>query len=417
MILEKSTEQLTPDQAQAWKLLMSADNVFLTGEAGSGKSFLIRQYMRFKSDRTFPMLASTGAAAVLVGGRTFHSFMGLGIMEGGVEATVARALKDRRLVQRLEKAEGFIVDEVSMLSGATLQAAELICQGARKSREPWGGLRVIAVGDFAQLPPVTRFHSPRDWAFTNYVWEKSNFRGALLKQNMRIGEQFFLQVLNSIRRGEVNTPVIEFLNERQEFASDDFIGTRLFPRREQTDQFNHKELHQLRGELVVFPALFSGAERFVSQLKRNSPLPDELHLKIDALVMLRQNDPKMRWVNGSTGYVRNIEKHQISVELLNGRVVEVEPATFSLLNAEGVAVAAVTNFPMTLAYATTIHKAQGMTIDRLMVSLDRLWEPGQAYVALSRVVDPMGLCVQSWQQQSIRTDPMVQEFYQNLENP
>lgn len=407
--------QFTEDQQTAWDLLCSGQNVFLTGEAGSGKSYLIKQFMKAQDPKKLPILASTGAAAVLVGGRTFHSFMGLGIMEGGLHATVARALEDRRVRKRLKQAEGFVVDEVSMLSGPTLQAAEKICQQARETLAPWGGLRVIAVGDFAQLPPIQQGGSAkRSWAFLDPVWTTTNFKTVVLKQNMRTGDKEFLSILNHVRRGEVNARVETFLNIKKNQAEDAFEGTRLFPLRRQTDEYNLRQLEKLPGELMKFPAVYTGNEKSIEQLKKHSPLPDELHLKLNVLVMLRQNDPKMRWVNGSTGYVRKIEKDHMTLELLNGRTVEIEPMTFSLLNAEGVAAAAVTNFPITLAYAATIHKAQGMTLDRLMVNLNALWEPGQAYVALSRVVDPNGLRIEAWQPESIKSDPLVEKFYQEL---
>jgi ATP-dependent DNA helicase PIF1 len=403
----------TDDQKRAWDLLQSTENVFITGEAGSGKSYIIRHFMKGKDLKKFPVLASTGAAAVLVGGRTFHSFMG-----GGIDATVTRALEDRRVRKRLKQAEGFIVDEISMLSGPTLQAAERICQMVRESYEPWGGLRVVAVGDFAQLPPVQngfgKNNAPKSWAFLDSVWQKTKFQSVVLKQNMRSGDGEFLAILNDIRRGQVNDRVEAFLNRKQSDNDDFFEGTRLFPRRNQTDAFNSGELDKLPGEMICFPAVYSGNEKSIDQLKKHSPLPEELYLKLNALVMLRQNDQKLRYVNGSTGYVRKISKEEIEIELLTGRTITIEPVSFTLLNAEGVSMASVTNFPITLAYAATIHKAQGMTLDRLMVNLNALWEPGQAYVALSRVIDPKNLRIEAWQPQSIKADPVVEQFYSNL---
>jgi ATP-dependent exoDNAse (exonuclease V) alpha subunit len=413
--------QFTDDQVRAWDLLLSDKNVFITGEAGSGKSFIIRHFMRGKDLKSFPVLASTGAAAVLIGGRTFHSFMGLGIMEGGVEATVRRSLQDKRIKKRLKQATGFIVDEISMLSGQTLQAAEQICQLARESEAPWGGLRVIAVGDFAQLPPIqnsftrgSESQSSKAWAFLDDVWEKTNFHSVVLKQNMRSDDGEFLSILNDIRKGHMNDRVETFLNQKRVSSEDFFEGTRLFPRRNQTDAFNAKELEKLPGELFRFPTIYSGQDRSIEQLKKHSPLPEELLLKDNAMVMLRQNDPKLRWVNGSTGFVRDIKKFEITIELLKGKIITVEPTTFSMLNADGISMASVTNFPLSLAYAATIHKAQGMTLDRLMVNLNALWEPGQAYVALSRVIDPKNLRVEAWQPQSIKADPVVEKFYQSL---
>ena len=154
--------------------LGGAENVFVTGAAGSGKSFLIERFLRAvaASDEALPVLASTGAAAILVGGRTFHSFFGLGILQGGHQATVDRALKNKRLARRLKKARGVMIDEISMLSGQTLRAAEEIARRALDPERPWGGLRMIAIGDFAQLPPVSN-QGVRDWAFLDPTLDRT----------------------------------------------------------------------------------------------------------------------------------------------------------------------------------------------------------------------------------------------------
>jgi ATP-dependent DNA helicase PIF1 len=410
----KPNFNFTEDQNHAWDLLHGNRNVFVTGEAGSGKSYVIRHFMKGKSLKKIPILASTGAAAVLVGGRTFHSFMGLGIMEGGLDATINRALDDRRVRKRLTQAEAIIIDEISMLPGPTLQAAEMICKAARNNLDPWGGLRIIAVGDFAQLPPIQPQRTERQWAFLDPVWHLTNFKTIVLKQNMRSGDSEFLTILNDIRLGKVTDRVEQFLNRKLVDHDDHFEGTRLFPLRKHTDAYNEQELAKLPGELFRFPAQYSGQQKSIEQMRKHSPLPEELLLKLDALVMLRQNDPKMRWVNGSTGYVRKIDSENILIELLNRRMIEVAPAEFSLYNAEGIVMAGVKNFPITLAYAATIHKAQGMTLDRLMVNLKSLWEPGQAYVALSRIVDPTHLRIEAWQPESIKADPIVEKFYESL---
>lgn len=149
-------------------------------------------------------------------------------------------------------------------------------------------------------------------------------------------------------------------------------------------------------------------------MKKYSPLPEELKLKEGALVMLRQNDPRGRWVNGSTGTLRAVGDETLIIDLLSGPRIEIEKTTFSLLDAEGKVRAAVTNYPVILAWAATIHKSQGMTLDRLAVDLGDLWEPGQAYVALSRITNPDNLWLTSWQEKSVRADPVVTQFYEEM---
>lgn len=407
---------LTPCQASAQQLLEGADNVFITGGAGSGKSFLIRHFLRAKDTREFPILASTGAAAVLVGGRTFHSFFGLGIMEGGVDASIEKAVKNRQVVRRLKKISGFIVDEVSMLSGATLRAAEAIARRSRGSDEPWGGLRVVAVGDFAQLPPVERGSSSsrRGWAFLDPVWELTGFRTRHLLTQTRCLDEEFMLILAAIREGIVSRDVKDYLDRHTRPTSDDFDGTRLFPRRDETERFNLRKLEELSADLHKFETIYSGDSRALETLKKYAPVPDMLALKEGALIMLRQNDPQQRWVNGSQGHVTRIRPDTLTIELLNGRWIEIEKASFSMLNADGDPVAVAVNFPISLAWASTIHKAQGATLDRMAVNLSQLWEPGQAYVALSRLRRGEDLSIERWEPRSIRVDQRVMSFYRSL---
>ena len=409
---------LTPQQQIAYNFMSTGENVFLTGEAGSGKSFLIREFMKDKSPKEFPILASTGAAAVLVGGRTFHSFFGLGIMEGGPEQTIERALKDRRVIKRLQEVKGVIIDEISMISGTTFMVAEEIARMARGKDEPWGGLQVIAVGDFAQLPPVEVGGNPlkKNWAFIQRTWKHTNFIPFQLTKNLRTNNEDFLTVLNYVRRGEVPSLVSDFLNQRKKNPKSELKNiTRLYPRRYQTESYNKKRLEELEAELHVFPSIFWGKERAIQQLKKHSPLAEKIELKQQALVMLRSNDPIGRWVNGTTGWIEEFKEDHIFVRLKESNaLVKVEPMTFSLLDAEGEPVASVTNYPLSLAYSTTIHKAQGMTLDGAIINLKSLWEPGQAYVALSRVKDPKSLYIEDWSASSIKTDPMVMKFYEHV---
>lgn len=401
---------LSSDQDQALALLRSGENVFLSGGAGSGKSFLVRHFIREMDPKTMPLLASTGAAAVLIGGRTFHSFFGLGIMDGGPAATLERALMDKRLLRRVQRIEGFIIDEISMISGQTLAIAEEISRKAKGSSLPWGGLRVIAVGDFAQLPPVTR-QGPRDWAFLHPVWGETGFQSQFLSLNHRVQDKEYLSVVQDVRFGKVTPQVQEYLNSRTVEHDEEDEAIRLFPRREQSEKFNQLRLTQLSGKAHEYLAVYFGEDRFVESLKRNSPVPEKLVLKEGAVVMFVQNDPTRRWVNGTRGTVVDLDEQKLIVQLKNGRDVELERSLFSLQDAEGKVMASVLAYPVVLAYATTIHKSQGATLDKLWVDLSALWEPGQAYVALSRLPFGTGLHLLRWSPRSIIIDPKVAQFY------
>ena len=407
---------LTSCQTSALDKLMREGNVFLTGAAGTGKSYLLDQYLKGKGSDDFPIVASTGAAAVIVGGRTFHSFFGLGIMEGGIEMAVAKALRSKKVHQRLLRASCVIIDEVSMLSGITLMAAEMVARRARGRDEPWGGLRVIVVGDFAQLPPVTPGMQTKDWSFVHPVWEQSDFEPALLSTVMRTQDTEFLEILNFIRDGIVNDRVRRFLDAHTESSDDLLDATRLYPHRAQAEQYNLQRLEALPGKHMTVETIYAGDEKYKDSAKRNLPIPDILKLKVSALIMMRRNDVsgEGKFVNGSLGHVHGIDDDILHVRLLNGDDLEVEKYKFSTLDGDGNEVMSAWNFPVSLAYATTIHKAQGATLDRMIVDLHQLWEPGQAYVALSRVRSGDGLMIERWSSSSIRADALVTSFYDSL---
>lgn len=404
---------LSSEQEHALDILRSGENVFLTGGAGSGKSYLIRHFMNELDPKQTPILASTGAAAVLLGGRTFHSFFGLGIMEGGVDATYERCCKDHRLLNRLKKVEGVIIDEISMIPGAALMIAEALSQKARDSKLPWGGMRVISVGDFAQLPPVTR-SGPRDWAFLNETWPRSGFQICQLSHNQRVQDNHFLDVLADVRYGKVTSRVFDFLSEKVRPHDEEDTGTRLFGRRDMSENFNQKKLGEINETEVTIDSIYLGAEKFIETLMKMAPVPQKLTLKIGCRVIFLQNDPQKRWINGTRGTVTKIELDKITVRKDHGREVNVDKTTFSLQDAEGNVTATVIQFPLTLAYATTIHKSQGATLDEVWCDLRSLWEPGQAYVALSRLRSAEGLKLVGWNPRSIIVDPKVLEFYQSI---
>jgi ATP-dependent exoDNAse (exonuclease V) alpha subunit len=406
---------LSTCQEKALAKFDSSHNIFLTGVAGSGKSYLINEFLRDKDPKEYPILASTGAAAILLGGRTFHSFFGLGIMEKGVEDTVQFALKNANVKRRLKKAILVVIDEVSMLPGEALDAAEKIARGARRNDSPWGGLRVVVVGDFAQLPPVSQNNREKPWAFRHPVWSFSEFVPAILHSIQRTQEEYFLKILNAVRIGEISSDVEDFLQERADGFNPDFSGTRLFARKDATDRYNLQRLAEISAPEEKFATDYWGIDRFVEALKRQAPIGDVITLKEGAFVMLRQNDMMGRWVNGSLGTYRGRDREEkLVIELLSGVKVRVEKTTFALSDGEGDITATARNYPVNLAWGSTIHKAQGATFDRLSVDLRNLWEPGHAYVALSRVRSSEGLFVEGWTRNSFRVSPEVVGFHKEI---
>jgi len=408
---------LTPSQEEGIQILeKSQTNVFLTGGPGTGKSFLLQEYLN-RADEEIPVVASTGAAAILVGGRTFHSFFSLGILQGGPDQAIAKAIKNSGLRSRLRNLKTLVIDEISMLSLEAFDTAERLARQVRQSDLAWGGVRIIAAGDFAQLPPISPDRN-KAWCFRAPAWRRSQFKKVTLKEVKRTEDADFLEVLEEIRWGRVTDRVRDFLDSRialsEELESD---VPHLFPRRNQTDAYNKNRLELLHEPLKTFETEYSGDPFGIERLKRDAPVPELLELKKGALIMMRINDPRQRFINGTVGHILEILDEVLIIEA-RGRRLEIDPFTFSWLNADGEEAATARNFPVSLAYASTIHKVQGATLERLHADLSSLWEPGQAYVALSRARTAASLTIARWGTSSIKADPMVQAFYEDrLEEP
>lgn len=413
--------KLNPDQEKAMAVLKGPDNVFLTGEAGTGKSFVLQQFIK-ESDMHVDILATTGAAALIIDGRTFHSFFCLYKFDAGVDGMVSAALNNRRMCKRVAEAECIVIDEISMMDQKTMAAGEYIARITRGNDLPWGGLKVIAVGDFLQLPPVDPSKAkdaPISWVFDGEAWAKSNFVNCNLSEVVRTEDKDYLAVLQKVRQGICDEEVISFLNARAigEDEAGKVEGTRLYPVRAWVDEYNKRQLDALKGDIITFETKYFGDPDPVFKLKKNAPIRDNIELKEGALVMIRENDPDgfpYRYVNGSLGHFRKDRGDVLEIELLDGSTVGIRQREYHSRNGDGDIVATAQNFPINLAWASTIHKAQGATMDCCVVDLSYLWEPGQAYVALSRTRKAKDLFVMKWKPESIFADGRVREFYSSM---
>ena len=303
--------------------------------------------------------------------------------------------------------------------GNTLWAAEQIARKVRGNSTPWGGLKIIAVGDFFQLPPVTRSDQARDWVFRHPVWTESEFQTVALKEVMRTQDQEFLEALNEVRTASISPKTDQFFQAKvsPELPSStdteaEFVGTRLYPRNAQADSFNQRKLNALNEPLFEFKTeYYAKNAEDIERAKPYFSFPEVLSIKKGAFVMMTNNDPGWLWHNGTTGHVKEISPTEVMVEKLNGREVCVKIVALDYLDANGDVLVTARNFPLRLGYAVTIHKAQGMTLDRLRTDLSGAWEHGQAYVALSRVKSSEGLSLMSWNRSAVVVDPAVMSFY------
>jgi ATP-dependent DNA helicase PIF1 len=411
---------LNQSQALAMEKLNRSRNVFLTGAAGTGKSHVIREYMK-NSTKESAVLATTGMAAIILNGRTFHSFFSLWDFNSPFQRMVGSALQNRKMQSRVQRTDEIIIDEVSMLDERTMKAGEEIARKVRESSLPWGGMRVIAVGDFCQLPPVDpgrQRGQAVDWVFDTEVWHQSGFEMVQLTEIMRTGDTAFMGILNKVRRGIVDDEVRAFMHARTvtEQQAEHIEGTRMFARRDEVTAYNKRRMDLIDAPVETFTANISmhvmfDIEKARAKLLANMPVDETIELKPGALVMIRKNNLDEGYANGSLGHYRKQAGSSLVVELLDGGEVMIEPMEFTLKDGDGKIQALAMQYPLQLAWASTIHKVQGATMDVVVADISRLWDSGQAYVAMSRTKTAEGFHVINWSEGSVIADDRILSFY------
>lgn len=374
-------------QDVALSILKTGVNVFLTGQPGSGKTYTVNKYIEYlRSHRIEPAItASTGIAATHIGGVTIHSWSGIGIKKSLSPQDLALLKKNSRLVSRVKKTHVLIIDEISMLDASVLTTVDLALKELRVCSSPFGGIQVVFVGDFFQLPPVSRQgEDPVHFAFDSSAWEEADPVICYLEEQYRQEDEELLSILRAIRNGEVTTDTFETLSSRIE-ESHSHKYTRLYSHNINVDKLNDERISGISGDEVKFYMRSSGAPLLIEQLKRGCLSPEVLVLKIGAQVMFTKNSFDIGYVNGTLGEVVGFsEDENPIVKIRSGRRIEVTPDEWTIADGERV-LATIAQIPLRLAWAITVHKSQGMTLDGAIIDLSKAFEYGQGYVALSRV--------------------------------
>lgn len=378
----------------------AGENTFLTGPAGSGKSHNVRDYLKRHPDTQ--IVASTGVAALNVGGMTVHRWSGmlLGPQPGqDFERFFEHLARDakpgvRIAFNRVRRCKRLVIDEISMLSGRAFDYLDFHCRKIREDKRPFGGIQIIGTGDFLQLPPVrTNPSHPYDWAFDSAAWSAAGFQTVELRRIMRQDEPEFVAALAKFRRGEIDGDTEQLLRPRiTTFPARDI--TRLFTHNSMVDRWNDFCLGELPGPESIREAETWGPQHQIDFLEKNLLTPKVLRLKPGAKVMFTVNRPDDGFVNGQTGEVVSIGL-TTAVVSTEGREIEVAPYRWRY-DSNDPGTAWFEQLPLRLAYAMTIHKAQGLTLNSAFVDIRAAREPGQAYVALSRVRTLAGLHLKDW---------------------
>ena len=411
-----ATSPLSDEQKDIARQIIETRKCFLiTGNAGTGKSFLLNW---LRSRLTMAIAASTGIAALQIKGGTIHSWGGLGIgtKSAGwiVENLLDKKVKYRdKTYDRIKDCQRLVIDEISMLSAEMIDLLDAVCCIIRENEEPFGGIQVIFVGDFLQLPPVTKDKELPNFAFEASAWEAADTKVFLLTKVFRQEEELFARVLNKIRFDEIDEEVEEFLIARYEAVDPDpeHPPVILHTHNHGCDKVNRIELRKIPGEEKIFKADDTGKhESFIAQLDKDCMAPKLLTLKVGARVMLLVNlNPAEGLVNGSLGFVREMGVFGITVEFDNGTTSTLEQETWSYMKGDDV-LATRSQYPLRLAWAITIHKSQGMTLAKVEAHLDHCFADGQAYVALSRAQTSAGLFLRG-KGVSISANKKAVDFY------
>ncbi|WP_122892938.1 AAA family ATPase [Arcobacter peruensis] len=400
-------------QETALKILKSGQNVFLTGSAGTGKTYILNEYILYlKSRKIIPtVVAPTGIAASHLNGQTIHSFFSLGIRDSIDEYFISNLLEKKYLQTRFKKLKVLIIDEISMVSPNVFTAIDMILQAFKQKDEAFGGVQVILSGDFFQLPPISQSNDSKRFAWQSPSWKALDLQTCYLEKKFRQDDNQLIFVLDEIRSGEISQKTYDILNDRHQKELDiEFSPTKLYTHNMDVDRINNDELSRLESPSFAFNYESEGAKSNIEKLFKSALVQEELTLKKDAVVMFIKNNPEKYYINGTTGVVIDFSKDDKKlplVKLSNGYVIKVEYEDWSIENDKGKVSAKISQIPLKLAWAITIHKSQGMTLDAAQIDLSKTFEVGQGYVALSRIKNIEGLKLMGFNEKALSVDPLI----------
>lgn len=398
-------------QQTALELLKMGRNVFLTGAAGSGKTYVLNQYINYLkwNDILVGTTASTGIAATHLGGVTIHSYSGIGIRSTISEKDIKNILGKPYVKNKIQSTKVLLIDEISMLSASRLDMVERVFRAGKNQDLPFGGVQVILCGDFFQLPPVTRDQSEdARFAYDSDIWPQMDLSVCYLSEQHRQNSDSLTSILNQIRSGEAGEGVINTLSERYQKEVDGLTTpTKLYTHNIDVDSINNKQLSTLSGNTKTFNMSSTGIKELCEILKKSCLAPETLNLKVGSQVMFVKNNFDKGYVNGTLGEIVGFEKNSDPiVKLLNGETVVASAETW-LLQEENVVKAQISQVPLRLAWAITVHKSQGMSLDAAEIDLSKAFVPGMGYVALSRLRSLAGLKLVGFSEMALKVSEEV----------
>lgn len=397
-------------QDKALEILKSGVNVFLTGPAGSGKTYVLNKFIDHLREEgiNYAVTASTGIASTHLNGTTVHSWSGIGIKHTLTELDIEKFRNNKYIVHNYKTTDVLIIDEISMLHSYQINMIDIIAKRILNSPEPFGGIQVVVCGDFFQLPPVADERVPKvRYAYENGSWRKADFKVCYLSEQHRQKDDPLIDILNAIRSDTVSDKTMELLKTRfNKPIENETKITKLYTHNVNVDEINNDELKKIDEETHSFSMYCSGNEYAVEALKKRCLAKEVLHLKVGAKVMFIKNDRQGRYVNGTQGIVTGYTGSGIPIVKTSGGEIQAWVDEWKFEKDDQV-VAQINQIPLVLAWAITIHKSQGMTLDSAEVDLSGAFELGMGYVALSRVRSLNGLNIIGLNEIALRVNEKV----------
>ena len=395
------------DQELALAILLSGRSALLTGAAGTGKTYLLNTFIAQarKRGKKVSVTATTGLAATHLGGNTIHSWSGIGVSDHLPNNFFEPLSKTRRDV--ISKTDVLIIDEISMLHDFRLDMIDKVLRTVRENDQPFGGIQLVMSGDFFQLPPVNR-PNEQGGGFVVYsdAWQELQPAVLYLERQYRQNDDRLLEILTALRTGDVRRRHVEALLARTKIEPPDGDITELHTVNVDVDDINIQKLAELPGEERSYQQTTTGSKIYVENLQRSVLAPENLVIKLGALVMAVKNSPQKLYANGSIGTVVDFEPltEYPVVEFRDGRRVTMVPDVWELRDGERKR-ASISQVPLRLAWAITVHKSQGMTLDAAKIDLRKAFVEGMGYVALSRVRDLDNLYLYGINRRALEVSP------------